>query len=134
MFLFFCFGRCSSLHCQLLVRLDCVSDYLVFSLFAVVNPIEMAFIANGVVARLPVGRGIAMSRGASVRMCGTRPLNGDSVLPMKEMYQVSQGKKVPVCRCWQSKKHPICDGSHNAYNKQTGDHLGPLVVSVADAQ
>ena len=37
--------------------------------------------------------------------------------------------KVAFCRCWQSKKFPYCDGSHNAHNKATGDNLGPLCLA-----
>lgn len=57
------------------------------------------------------------------------PLNGDQVKEMKEIYPVVAGKKAPVCRCWQSTKFPLCDGSHNAFNKATGSHVGPLVIS-----
>ncbi|KAL4423585.1 hypothetical protein ABPG77_004625 [Micractinium sp. CCAP 211/92] len=32
------------------------------------------------------------------------------------------------CRCWRSKKFPLCDGSHVAHNKDTGDNVGPLLV------
>eukprot|EP00245_Coleochaete_scutata_P006537 TRINITY_DN21005_c0_g1_i1.p1 TRINITY_DN21005_c0_g1~~TRINITY_DN21005_c0_g1_i1.p1 ORF type:complete len:108 (-),score=21.31 TRINITY_DN21005_c0_g1_i1:446-769(-) len=32
------------------------------------------------------------------------------------------------CRCWRSKKFPLCDGSHVAFNKATGDNVGPLLV------
>ncbi|CAF1079533.1 unnamed protein product [Didymodactylos carnosus] len=41
----------------------------------------------------------------------------------------SQNKTVSYCRCWKSKKFPLCDGSHNAWNKETGDNLGPLVIT-----
>ncbi|CAD5111071.1 DgyrCDS419 [Dimorphilus gyrociliatus] len=41
-------------------------------------------------------------------------------------------KKVSYCRCWRSKKFPLCDGSHNAHNKETGDNVGPLVLKVAE--
>ncbi|EGD81786.1 hypothetical protein PTSG_02499 [Salpingoeca rosetta] len=37
-------------------------------------------------------------------------------------------KKTAFCRCWQSKKFPLCDGSHHEHNKRTGDNLGPIVV------
>merc|ERR1712168_410383 len=37
--------------------------------------------------------------------------------------------KAVFCRCWKSKKFPMCDGSHNAHNKETGDNVGPLIVS-----
>lgn len=82
----------------------------------------------------------SVSRAAAPATCSRRaervvpraaaePLNADEAMPMKEMYDVQAGKKAPICRCWKSKKHPLCDGSHNAWNKETGDKLGPLVVS-----
>merc|ERR1711907_50842 len=37
--------------------------------------------------------------------------------------------KVVYCRCWRSKTFPLCDGSHNKYNKESGDNVGPLIVS-----
>jgi len=38
------------------------------------------------------------------------------------------GSKTVYCRCWQSKKFPLCDGSHGKHNKACGDNLGPLIV------
>eukprot|EP00270_Netrium_digitus_P021939 TRINITY_DN964_c0_g1_i1.p1 TRINITY_DN964_c0_g1~~TRINITY_DN964_c0_g1_i1.p1 ORF type:complete len:120 (+),score=34.89 TRINITY_DN964_c0_g1_i1:42-362(+) len=41
------------------------------------------------------------------------------------------GLEKPVtayCRCWRSKKFPLCDGGHLAYNKESGDNVGPLVL------
>mmetsp|Transcript_2417 Transcript_2417/g.3708 ORF Transcript_2417/g.3708 Transcript_2417/m.3708 type:complete len:115 (-) Transcript_2417:101-445(-) len=32
------------------------------------------------------------------------------------------------CRCWRSKTFPLCDGSHNAFNKEVGDNVAPLVL------
>uniref|UniRef100_UPI00358FABA8 CDGSH iron-sulfur domain-containing protein 2A-like isoform X2 n=1 Tax=Myxine glutinosa TaxID=7769 RepID=UPI00358FABA8 len=32
------------------------------------------------------------------------------------------------CRCWRSKTFPVCDGSHNRHNEETGDNVGPLVI------
>ncbi|KAJ9586653.1 hypothetical protein L9F63_019755 [Diploptera punctata] len=37
-------------------------------------------------------------------------------------------EKASFCRCWRSKKFPYCDGAHGAYNKETGDNVGPLVI------
>ncbi|KAK2160503.1 hypothetical protein LSH36_132g05056 [Paralvinella palmiformis] len=37
-------------------------------------------------------------------------------------------EKVSYCRCWKSKKFPLCDGSHNAHNEETGDNVGPVVI------
>ncbi|XP_046359402.1 CDGSH iron-sulfur domain-containing protein 2 homolog B-like [Haliotis rufescens] len=38
------------------------------------------------------------------------------------------GDKVSYCRCWRSKKFPLCDGSHNKHNDEMGDNVGPLVL------
>mmetsp|Transcript_33979 Transcript_33979/g.41909 ORF Transcript_33979/g.41909 Transcript_33979/m.41909 type:complete len:144 (+) Transcript_33979:161-592(+) len=35
---------------------------------------------------------------------------------------------VAICRCWRSSQFPYCDGSHNAWNEQCGDNVGPLVL------
>lgn len=40
------------------------------------------------------------------------------------------GRKIAYCRCWQSKKFPLCDGTHGKHNKTTGDNLGPLILHV----
>lgn len=41
-------------------------------------------------------------------------------------------EKISYCRCWRSKKFPLCDGSHNEHNKATGDNVGPLVLKHRD--
>lgn len=52
-------------------------------------------------------------------------------LEVKEIEDlVTKGKgKCAVCRCWKSKKFPLCDGTHMKHNKETGDNVGPLVIS-----
>ncbi|KAI8521616.1 CDGSH iron-sulfur domain-containing protein 2 [Branchiostoma belcheri] len=42
------------------------------------------------------------------------------------------GNKVCYCRCWRSKKFPLCDGSHAKHNEDTGDNVGPLVLKRKD--
>ena len=37
-------------------------------------------------------------------------------------------KQAVMCRCWRSGTFPLCDASHVAHNKETGDNVGPLIV------
>jgi len=37
-------------------------------------------------------------------------------------------EKLTYCRCWKSSKFPLCDGSHNKHNEETGDNVGPLII------
>ena len=43
--------------------------------------------------------------------------------------EVNAGAKKVYCRCWQSGTFPLCDAAHVAHNKETGDNVGPLIVS-----
>ncbi|XP_047617590.1 CDGSH iron-sulfur domain-containing protein 1 isoform X1 [Phacochoerus africanus] len=42
------------------------------------------------------------------------------------------GDKAVYCRCWRSKKFPLCDGSHIKHNEETGDNVGPLIIKKKD--
>ena len=46
---------------------------------------------------------------------------------------IKEKGKCTVCRCWKSKKFPLCDGSHVKHNKETGDNVGPLVLTAKKA-
>ncbi|XP_071667662.1 CDGSH iron-sulfur domain-containing protein 1 isoform X1 [Patagioenas fasciata] len=43
------------------------------------------------------------------------------------------GDKAVYCRCWRSKKFPLCDGSHIKHNEETGDNVGPLIIKRKEA-
>lgn len=46
-----------------------------------------------------------------------------------ETFSVEElGNKTVFCRCWKSKKFPLCDGAHGKHNKACGDNLGPLII------
>jgi CDGSH-type Zn-finger protein len=50
-------------------------------------------------------------------------------LPRRHEEQIPTGKRVSFCRCWQSATFPYCDGAHKQINAETGDVLGPVVVT-----
>ena len=50
----------------------------------------------------------------------------DKVVNVVDIEEI--GEKVSYCRCWRSKRFPLCDGSHSKYNTETGDNVGPLVL------
>ncbi|CAD5210446.1 unnamed protein product [Bursaphelenchus okinawaensis] len=54
-------------------------------------------------------------------------LGTDKVVDSTDIEDI--GEKKAFCRCWKSEKFPYCDGSHNKHNKETGDNVGPLIVS-----
>ncbi|KAJ8250517.1 hypothetical protein COCON_G00224390 [Conger conger] len=43
------------------------------------------------------------------------------------------GDKAVYCRCWRSKKFPLCDGAHAKHNQETGDNVGPLIIKRKEA-
>uniref|UniRef100_A0A1I7XYR3 CDGSH iron-sulfur domain-containing protein 2 homologue n=1 Tax=Steinernema glaseri TaxID=37863 RepID=A0A1I7XYR3_9BILA len=53
-------------------------------------------------------------------------LSSDKVVDTVDVEDI--GEKMAFCRCWKSKKFPLCDGTHNKHNQCTGDNLGPLIV------
>lgn len=50
------------------------------------------------------------------------------------MEEVAAGKKKVFCRCWQSGTFPLCDAAHVKHNEETGDNVGPLIVSLPKAE
>lgn len=69
---------------------------------------------------------------ASSRINQKIDLDSPKVATIDKLIESSSTKKV-YCRCWQSNTFPLCDGAHMAHNKETGDNVGPLIVSVAAA-
>jgi len=49
--------------------------------------------------------------------------------PDRHEEQIPVGKRVAFCRCWQSARFPYCDGTHRRVNAETGDHVGPVVIT-----
>ena len=47
--------------------------------------------------------------------------------------QLTANDKKVYCRCWKSDTFPLCDGSHVLHNKDSGDNIGPLILSADTA-
>ena len=60
------------------------------------------------------------------------PDNPSKVVDMIDIEDVKEGVAagggVMFCRCFNSKKFPLCDGSHGDHNAACGDNAGPVVV------
>lgn len=50
----------------------------------------------------------------------------DKVVTVAEIEEL--GDKTCYCRCWKSKKFPLCDGTHNKHNEEFNDNVGPVVI------
>ena len=53
-----------------------------------------------------------------------------SSMKVTDHISIAPGEKIVLCRCWRSKKFPLCDGAHGPYNKECGDNLGPAHITV----
>ena len=49
--------------------------------------------------------------------------------PERCQLNLEPNEKIALCRCWQSKKFPYCDGSHRAWNQEHNDQLGPAIIT-----
>ncbi|KAL3756885.1 hypothetical protein ACHAWU_007726 [Discostella pseudostelligera] len=77
----------------------------------------------------------AASPSSSSRINQKIDLDSPKVATIDKLFEGKGGgesKKV-YCRCWQSNTFPLCNGAHVTHNKETGDNVGPLIVSVAAA-
>jgi len=51
--------------------------------------------------------------------------------PERENIELKPGEKIALCRCWQSKKFPLCDGTHRQLNEKQHCCLGPAIITAA---
>merc|ERR1712176_1449851 len=73
--------------------------------------------------------GYVYSSRTSANCCNTTiKKDCPKVVDTVDIEDLAKGKTC-YCRCWQSKKFPLCDGSHNKHNAMTCDNLGPLVIT-----
>jgi len=48
--------------------------------------------------------------------------------PPRDEITLAKNGRIALCRCWQSKNFPYCDGAH----KHLGEKLGPVIVHAAE--
>lgn len=92
---------------------------------------------------LTVGVGVGVVIMAIIRRFGPSECSSSHINPsiqksepkvatmcaLKDVEDILKDKPAAAyCRCWRSKTFPMCDGSHAAFNKETGDNTGPLVI------
>uniref|UniRef100_A0A061S3A4 Mitochondrial cytochrome n=1 Tax=Tetraselmis sp. GSL018 TaxID=582737 RepID=A0A061S3A4_9CHLO len=57
------------------------------------------------------------------------PTKRADMLDVEDMKKLVDEKGVvALCRCFRSSTFPLCDGSHNKHNEETGDNAGPLLL------
>ena len=81
-------------------------------------------------------RYFGVSRQLSTSLFDTPPVRVNTLIDLSSPKVVNNielkaGEKCVVCRCWKSSKFPLCDGSHVKHNTETGDNLGPAIISAA---
>ena len=54
----------------------------------------------------------------------------DKVHHMIQRVPSGKERKVKICRCWMSKKFPICDDTHKQM-VEVGDNVGPYIAYIA---
>lgn len=61
-------------------------------------------------------------------MTAKKILIDDHNHPQRASLTIKPGERFALCRCWQSKTFPLCDGAHRTINEEQGCCLGPVVV------
>lgn len=51
-----------------------------------------------------------------------------------EDFQVCEGETVSLCTCQQSRSFPLCDGTHEIFNKETNSNLQPIRIILKEKE
>jgi len=85
------------------------------------------------VAATPAANGCEGCRANNYHVSSNMPKNDptkrvDTVDIEELVSQSLSGEEIKFCRCYRSSRFPLCDGAHNAHNKEAGDNAGPVVI------
>lgn len=117
-----------------LFMLSCI--FLSITLLMLISTTN-AFLTRRTLRSLNVFRSFSCTDPTSPGCCQAERFNKKVELESPKVVtsvSLNPGEKIWLCRCWKSEKFPYCDGAHAAHNKETGDNLGPALVSVPKAQ
>jgi len=62
--------------------------------------------------------------------CGTMDIEDFSPNKKSNEQQICGVHKIALCRCLQSKTFPLCDGTHEVFNKETNSNIKPIILKV----
>ena len=115
-----CFGRCSP-------RRKCGCFHAVDSISGFAATFQHA--TGGIKNQREQHQG---RRGQSCGSGVARSIACPFLVLTRSCFQITlkSGEKAVYCRCWKSATFPKCDGAHNKHNEESGDNVGPIIVSV----
>nr|XP_013815294.1 PREDICTED: CDGSH iron-sulfur domain-containing protein 1 [Apteryx mantelli mantelli] len=105
----------------------------VFSSFALVEWVAAVSLAAGAAAVGYLAYRKFLSKDKCCKAMVNLHIQKDNPKVVHAFDMEDLGDKAVYCRCWRSKKFPLCDGSHTKHNDETGDNVGPLIIKRKEA-
>lgn len=65
-----------------------------------------------------------MAVNPSIKKSEPKVVDSFTLTDLEDLVKKDKNGTVALCRCWRSKNFPLCDGTHNAFNKECGENVG----------